>query len=716
MICSIAAFVAFSSANPKVLTRDEYGVPVIRAKSVDEAMQWAGYATAQDRMWQMEMSRRTAQSQLAEVFGEKSYAADQQQFQQFYNQTELRQQFDQLPKNIQSWFKSYSKGVNQFIQEGKLPKQYEENGLKPRPWTEIDSAAITIQLLQIFGRGGAGELRNLALLKYLEAQSKIGKKALDVFDDLVWENDPTAIPTCFAEDDKVKPPSFPKLNPVQTLKHLTQIPELSMFELLPGARVVSLDRATEMRESLKVPYKSGSYCVVLSPSVTKSRTPMLLSGPQMGFTIPSIVHEISIHAPGLDVAGMAVPGVPGVMVGATPNAAWGLTTGVADTEDIYVSMIKNGNYIADGTEKPIRTIRQEVKVKGLEPKFVARQETEFGPLVYQVPNKFVGFSRARVYAGRELQSYEAVSGLWTVKTRADFEKSVRRATMNFNCFVALKSGEIGWRYLGEVPVRASEYDPRFPLPSKSSAKWKGVIPFGQMPTVWNPKRGWIANWNNKPVDWWPNLDTPAWGPAFRVGVIFDQMNKTKWTRSDLESLVSHIGQTSPTWRYMKPVSAVGPLSGYNGALLANEVEPAIYNRFIQELRNELLMPITGNFASADNFALVAQPDLILKALRGESKFDYLAGRDGKEIVNRAMEKAVRGVNGAVFKPSTIPVPPDAGEPINFRDRGTYLQIVELGKESIGSNVVTPGVAESGPHSFDQAKLSRSWGYKSMVIK
>lgn len=714
MIGSVVAF--FSLANSAVLTRDEYGVPVVRAKSVDEAMQWAGYATAQDRMWQMEMSRRTAQSQLAEVFGEKSYAADQQQFQQFYNQEELKQQFERLPKNIQGWFRAYAKGVNQFIQEGNLPKQYAENGLKPRPWTEIDSAAITIQLVQIFGRGGAGELRNLALFKYLEAQSKIGKRALDVFDDLVWENDPSAIPTCYAEDDKVKPPTFPKLNPVQTLKHLTQIPELSMFELLPGARVVSLERSTETRESLKVPYKSGSYCVVLSPSITKSRSPMLLSGPQMGFTIPSIVHEISLHAPGLDVAGMTVPGVPGVMVGATPNAAWGLTTGVADTEDIYVSVVKNGSYLIDGVEKPIRTVRQEVKVKGAEPKFVARQETEFGPLVYTVPNKFVGFSRARVYAGRELQSYEAVSGLWGVKSKADFEKSVRRATMNFNCFVALKSGDIGWRYLGEVPVRASEYDPRFPLPSKAAAKWKGVIPFNQMPTVWNPKRGWIANWNNKPVDWWPNLDTPAWGPAFRVGVITDQMNKTKWTRGDLESLVMHIGQTNPTWRYLKPISAIGPLAGYNGALLAGEIEPALYNRFVQELRSELLMPITGNFASADNFALVAQPELVLKALRGESKFDYLAGRDAKEIASKAMEKAVRGLNGAPYKPSLIPVPAEAGEPINFRDRGTYLQIVELGKETMGANVVTPGVAETGPHSFDQAKLSRSWSYKPMVVK
>jgi penicillin amidase len=138
---------------------------------------------------------------------------------------------------------------------------------------------------------------------------------------------------------------------------------------------------------------------------------------------------------------MTVPGVPGVLVGATQSAAWGLTTGVADTEDIYLSKVKDGKYKIDDTEKPIKIVSVQVPVKGGESKFLARRETEFGPIVYEVPSKFIGFSRKRVYAKRELKSYEAVSGLWNVKSKADFEATVSKATMNFNCFIALKTGD-----------------------------------------------------------------------------------------------------------------------------------------------------------------------------------------------------------------------------------------------------------------------------------
>jgi penicillin amidase len=699
---------------PTPLSRDSYGVPVIRANTTNEAMYWAGYATAQDRLWQMEMSRRTAQSQLAEVFGEKSFSADLQQFQQFYTQTEIREQFETLEPKVQEWFRQYAKGVNKFISEGNLPPQYAENELKPKPWTEFDSAAITIQLVQIFGRGGSGELRNFALYRYLEAQSKIGNRALDVFDDLAWQNDPSAIPTCYAEDDKVIPPKFPSLSPSITLRHLTQLPDLSMFELLPGARVASMNEARNKAESLRTPFQSGSYCVVVSPSMSKTKSPLLLSGPQMGFTIPSIVHEISLHSPDLDVAGMTVPGVPGVLVGATQSAAWGLTTGVADTEDIYLSKVKDGKYKVDDTEKPIKIVSVQVPIKGGEAKFLARRETEFGPIVYEVPSKFIGFSRKRVYAKRELKSYEAVSGLWNVKSKADFEATVSKATMNFNCFIALKTGDIGWRYLGEVPLRAPGYDPRFPLPSKADALWRGIIPFKQMPAVWNPKRGWIANWNNKPTDWWPNMDTPTWGEAFRNHVIIDQIGRNKLGPQDLMQMVENIGKTSTSWKILKPFSAVGPLSTYSGALVDGASEPALYNRYVSELRNEVFLPTTGNFASPDNFALVAQPDVIVKALRGETKFNFLQGKSASEVSTAAMDRAIKATVGKQFKASTIPVP--VGEPILFRDRGTYLQIIEVGNAPVGRNVLTPGVSESGEHSFDQVQLARTWSYKAMVLK
>ncbi len=715
----VASIVACFALWQSPLTRDKFGVPIIHGKTVEEAMMWAGYATAQDRMWQMEMSRRGARSRLSEAFGKKYLEADRQQFQQFYTPEELQTQFNHLPPKMKGWFTAYTKGVNKFLDEGNLPPEYQQNDLKPTPWTVLDSAAITINLVQLFGRGGAGELRNYAMFKYLEAQSKIGKKALDVFDDFAWQNDPKAIPTCYAEDDPVKkPPTFPNPTPVEQMKHLSMLPDLGVFELLPGVRVVTLEENRRLSERLSTPFKTGSYCVAVNKSQSTTGHAMLLSGPQMGFTIPSVIHETSIHAPGLDVAGMDVPGVPGVMIGATPDAAWGLTTGVADTEDIYVLRTIDGGYKVDDTNKKIKNTTYEIPVKGEPASKVVRQDTEYGPIVFEVKPKFVAFARKRVYQGKELQSFEAVANLWNTKTKSDFDKATQRATMNFNCFIALKSGDIGWRYLGQMPIRAEGFDPRFPLPATKSADWKGTIPFDKMPHVWNPKRGWVCNWNNKPVAWWPNMDTPAWGESFRNNVLVDYLSlPAKKSVKDLEQVVVRLATQSSTWNtFSEFLRGQDALSAFHGAMLAGSPDAYLYNRFVSDLRNEIFLKWTGNFAGADNFALVAQPDVMARALRKETKFDYLGDRSPQDIVAAALKKAQEASSGKSFVASTIPVPAGLNlDPVPYRDRGTYIQVIDLGTSPTGENVVTPGVAANGAHSWDQVELARNFGFKPMHI-
>lgn len=706
------------------LARDSYGVPIVRAATTEEAMMWAGYATAQDRMWQMEMSRRSAQSRLSEVLGDGSINADKQQFQQFYTQAELTQQFKRMPKNIQGWFKSYAKGVNKFIAEGNLPPEYRANGFEPQQWTEIDSVAITVQLLQLFGRGGAGELRNLALLKYLEGQSKLKGKELTVFDDFLWQNDSNAVPTVLPGDDTTKPVAFPNPDIRGTLDHLKQLPDLGVFELLPGVRVVANDESKRVAQTNATPFKSGSYCVAVNSKRSESGNAMLLSGPQMGFTVPSICHEISIHSKDLDVAGMAVPGVPGVMIGATENIAWGLTTGVADTEDIYLLNLIEGGYKVDGKNKKLTSTILEIPVKGARPARVVRKDTEFGPIVFEVPAKLVGFARKRIYQGRELQSYEAVTGLWKAKTVSDFTKSVARATMNFNCFVALKNGDIAWRYLGEVPLRSLEFDPRFPLPATKKAMWKGRIPFNQMPGVVNPGQGYIANWNNKPAAWWPNLDSPVWGEHFRNQVLTSFLDTVrtpgihnKPIGIDMLRMVPPVlAQTNSAWQAYAPWLKSKPeFANYAGEMLAGSKQSLLLQKFIGEIRTLVFTTTTGNFAG--NLELVGQPDVVVKALKGQTKFDYLQGRSAEFLITTALERAQANLDPAGFVPGMLPVPASSGlsRPM-YRDRGTYLQIIELGKETKGMNVVTPGVATSGNHAADQVELARNFDYKPMTIK
>jgi penicillin amidase len=302
------------------------------------------------------------------------------------------------------------------------------------------------------------------------------------------------------------------------------------------------------------------------------------------------------------------------------------------------------------------------------------------------------------------------------KNRADITAALDRATVNFNCFYATASGDIGFRYTGIVPVRAASVDPRFPALAAKGNEWSGKWP---MPRAENPRSGLIANWNNKPVSWWPNSDTPVWGRIFRNTELLDALQGPKLTTSDLERAAWTIARRDETWRYFKPfVEKVWQgtgLEGFDGWMLDGSSQAQEYRLFLDDLREELFLPTTGNFIAPDNFRTIAQPSVMLKALEGKTKVDYLKGRHPSDIVRKAIEKSgARMANSNVLRFVANPIPVPGQPPIPYSNRGTYIQVVEVlptGPE--GRNIVTPGVAESGEHSLDQVHLARAWMYKAM---
>ncbi len=159
-----------------------------------------------------------------------------------------------------------------------------------------------------------------------------------------------------------------------------------------------------------------------------------------------------------------------------------------------------------------------------------------------------------------------------------------------------------------------------------------------------------------------------------------------------------------------------PIAGFDGRLLDGSRQAATYVRFIAALREELLLGTTGNFISPDYFQLVGQPSVLLRALERRTKFDYLHGRSADEVVGKALQRAIGSAtaNGEPvrFHADDIPVP--GQPPIPYSNRGSFIQVVEiLTGGPRGRDVLTPGVAESGPHAFDQVDLARSWLYKPM---
>jgi penicillin amidase len=728
MLAAYLCLLTFAPADlPAKVTRVAYGVPHITAPSLTDAFEGMGYAVAQDRLWQMENSRRVALGTLAEVLGPEAAASDREILRSGYTYEELDAQFAKLPADIRAAFDAYARGVNAWISEAKaagtLPAGYAQHGFEPAPWTARDSVAIAVRLYQQFGRGGAGEIRNMALLGYLGSMAKLKGRELDIFDDLAWQNDPRSTTTLSKQDESANPQAiFAPFDRKVTESHQALLPKLSVLELLPGVRLAERTESTRIAELVAAPFKVGSYAIVVDAKRSANGRALLLSGPQMGFRAPSIVHEVGIAVPGQTLVGADVPGVPGVIVGHTDHLAWGLTSGVADTDDVFVAELADADHYRWGSEtRPIETVRRTLKIKGRDDETIIQRRTHLGPIVLEPRSAKVVFIRRAGAAQREMESMKALFGLYAAKSVSEADAAGHHATANFNVFVADTKGNIGYRFAGLVPIRAAGIDPRLPTPADPKFDWKGFVSPDQMPSSINPRSGVLINWNNKPVSWWPNGDTPAWGRIFRDSLLRTALDKPKLAMADLEYAIWQVARQDYNYAaFASHLKGIDPdLDAFDGRMLAGDPAAGLYRRFFDEIRVELFAGAVGSFLTPDNFRLALQPSLMLDALEGRTKFDYLAGRKSADIMKAAWVRVATARQDEGYPDNLRFAPPSIGVPeepaIPYSDRGTVIQIVEMFQRPRGRNVLTPGVAETGPHSRDQAPLARAWTYKPMLI-
>lgn len=725
------------------IIRGEYGVPHIFAKNAADAFYSAGYAVAQDRIWQMELSRRSARGKLSEILGKQALNSDQDALRFGYTTEEYRELFARLPDFTQKALRNYAAGINAWLSEaqknGKLPLQFAEN--KPAEWTAEDSLAIGTTLVRRFGRGGAGEIRNLLLYTYL--RDRLKERTLDAVEDIAWQQDAASIPTVADSDDPFRGNSpFPKAVSVLS-EHSKLLPKANLLELLPGIRIEQQADMREIAAQLGLPVKWGSYCIVVGKDKSAIGVPLLMNGPQMDFSLPSAIHQMSISSPEYSAVGMDLPGVPGILVGYSPYAAWGITSGVADTDDIFFVKLNPGNakqYWNGSAYKDFEVLETKIDIKGTDAATGKRELSDFGPVVIKSISTGVAYVRKSSLWKSETDGLGALLEVARAKDIGSIKSLSQRINASLNLFAATTSGDIGWFYCGRVPIRSGSVDPRLPAPADKEHDWKGMVPAERMPYVINPKQGYIANWNNKPVSWWPNLDTPIWGRVFRNEMILRQLAPMKnISTQDLESVVRNIAmnRVEPTYFLGELRSALKSgkwgstetqaaayLENWQGNYSDGSVGATIYDAWFDALRESLFQEKLGTFMSPANFRLVAQPTFTWNALHGKTKLDYLASRRPGDVMRAAFSKAVANLalkmgNDAaswLFKASRITW--KGLQPVVYADRGTYIQFVELWRNPRGRFVAPPGISEdvNSPYFADQRELAANWDYFPMLWK
>jgi penicillin amidase len=482
-------------------TRDDKGVWFITGSEQDsiyDIFEAAGYAVASDRLWQAETFRRSARGRLAEIFGESQLSQDTFIRTTGYSDQELEVGFASLYAEERDVINGYVAGFNRRIAEIRanpdlLPFEFSAVGITSvtlENWTYKDVLAWAAVMSRNFDPGAhrTGQLENAALYQTLVTVygATTGTR---MFEDLRWLDDPDALTYI------PKPIAVPLSVGLEGKTEETLTPLMKAPPAFPDLREVArrlADQRTEIDENLKkinAYVKMGSYAWAISGSKTATGNPMIYSGPQMGFTVPSIIGEGSIRAGGLNISGMHIAGLPGIVIGRTPHHAWSMQVGHAHTVDYYLESP------ADVSLHRTETI----KVAGGADVVLPVYRTARGPVVNASPPISWKYS----HWGHEFKFVRAYLGLARATSMDEFGASIELVPVSQHFTYADRDGNIAFWMSGRDPVRPYG---EWRLPQGAAAaplEWDSanLIP---RTTDRNNGKGYYCGWNNKARANYPN--------------------------------------------------------------------------------------------------------------------------------------------------------------------------------------------------------------------
>lgn len=536
--------------------RDDRGVWFIEDGNLYDNMEMMGYMVAQDRLFQMEVFRRQARGTLGEIVSvnQISRIAEIDAFarQITYSEAERDEIFNNLDEETKMMIQGYVTGVNRRIgqvnalPEELLPLEFKllgEDSVHPWTYHDVMEHIYTFQRGFSMRRNGAEQVENGALLQELTMKYGAEQGAM-MFNDLRYLDDPES--QTMIETQAKGHSSSKQEQPLPMLRD--DLPDLTQGAYEFGARLTRIQQALKDHGIL---LKGGSYAWAVSGDLTESGKPMLYSGPQVGFGAPGVVMEGSIDSDALTVSGMAIPGIPGILVGRTPHHAWSMQIGFGHTWDYYLE-----------NESDIRVVRQEtIKVKDGQDLVIDIEESDHGPILQKTNG--MGFAFKDANRDYNFNLSKGLLNLARAQNMDEFgEAASYLAVTQHLCYVD-KDANIAYWHSGRQPVRpAGDYRvPQGMLANQDVLEWDAanVMP---LITERNPAKGYFAGWNNKPQPDFPNVSgTNGLGPFHRGHVIRDFFQtfdpNQKWSFDELRDLAIQISASGRWAEGGNPYSQIG---------------------------------------------------------------------------------------------------------------------------------------------------------------
>jgi penicillin G amidase len=487
---------------PVDVQRDRWGIAHIFARNNHDLFLAQGFVVAQDRLFQIDLWRRQAAGEMAEVFGPDYVAADRFARLMKYR-GDLEKEWISYSPDAREIATAFAQGINNGIEHmgDKLPVEFQMLGFKPAKWKAEDvlGRMSGIYMSQNF----RNEIQRARLIAGVGFEKARWLAPIDPPRD--WESPLTR-------------------------------DELNGIDLRVLADYDAAVRALSFK-----PAKTQSNNWVVAGSRSASGKPLLASDPHRAIALPSLRYLVHLHAPGWNVIGSGEPGLPGVALGHNERIAWGFTIVGVDQADFYVEETnpdKPNEYKAGGQWEPMTIVRESIKVKGSKEQSIECRYTRHGPVLFQDSPRHRAL--ALKWAGHEPGGAAYLGSLAVARARNQTEfleslKSWKVPGLNF--VYADVDNNIGWIAAAATPIRKS-HNGLLPVRGNGDYEWDGFLKVSELPQSFNPRDGWIATANHNILpEGYDKQIGYEFAPPYRFQRIREVLkSKDKWELNDFRAL------------------------------------------------------------------------------------------------------------------------------------------------------------------------------------
>ncbi len=703
--------------------RDKWGIPAVFAEDNHDVLFGWGYCCAEDRLFQIEMSRLSAWGRMAEFLGEKFVERDKRARIMGTSAEALRKS-KALDGYFRDLLEAFAAGINAYIQNHDVKDRqgFRELRLNPEPWSVEDVIALS---------EGHGHFETFGHAGY-KLVEKVGlEMARECYP--VWPDDtPVIVPRSEMAKNK------------------------DVYERLKGLAFPNPRRPAPVQERSA----TGSNNCLVTGSKSATGMPILLGDPQQEPRVPPSFYEAVLHGGDFHCRGIGFTGTPGILVGFNRCCAWAATGLGTDRSDLFEEKLHPENpdlYLYKGSWYPLQKRTEVIKVKDADDVILEVRATHHGIICGELFGE-----KDRVLAFRH-PSFETTDTGTVGKLRIsvarnyeEFREAISKwEALGANMIYADVEGNTAYWPTGVVPIRPKG---RFwgPVPGWTGEyEWAGYIPFEERPSLHNPDQDFIVTANNLVVsDWYPYafVSRPSTGPRFmrlREAV----MDKDKFDRNDMAKLRADITCT-PEARALLPIlfdalenaadvtgemkKAADLLRKWDFTFGRDSVAATIFSRFARQLPQA-----ASKLHLGDDYKL-AQLDLLRLSPDSkwyddpstpevETRADHFVGVFRKILAELAEELGPDMKSWLWGKVSTIKVlhlteelglqdkikTPDYGDFVMEGSKPltphvlavvSYSQVVDLTDVDKTQAVLSVGDSElyDSPHSHDQIELWSNW--------